>query len=242
MANSIYPSNSKAVSGAGTFQGFATNNIQDVQLSLWMKASRLSPLNAFVLGGLTLSTSPGVRGVYPEAGSAFIDGYYVTLGAQTYLQVDDNASATPINSYVYMTLGFTGGQADNFTFSTNTTGVLPADSVCIGVASVASHAVVGVTNAAVSPRIVTGTYTGAGTGQNIFLGFQPQLVVAGRLGGAYELGIALWNGAGGLELIPGNTPPEIDRSGTFPAIYNQGFSVSGVLTTVSQTFYYQAWA
>lgn len=171
MAWNIFPTQNNV----GTIAGVASRVAgYEPNMNLWLKSLKKSPLDSFVVSGLTLS-SPANQAVRIDPGYAIIDGLLVYNDSN----VDISGLAFSTTYTIYATLNRDGNNLASSITHNITTGSVPANSVTIGRAVVAaSPGAVTVTNAAPSPEKVAGTYTGDGlANRTIWLGFTPKLVI-----------------------------------------------------------------
>lgn len=186
MAKSIFPSETKAVGGAGVIAGAPVNHWREIQIGYILQVRASSPLESFVYSGFDVTAGTGLS-VNVAAGVAMTGGYLMDNSAADSLgSLTDNAT-----NYIFLTLDFVDYRVDDFHLVANTTGVAPAWSVCLGQAVTAGGAITSVASALKKPRFHASSYTGTiPADQVIFLGFRPRIVCDVRYSGTEGTAIA----------------------------------------------------
>ena len=170
----IYPSEANAVGGAGLFQGKECKQLREYQFATLINEIKLSPLQSFKISGFGLTIGTGLV-IHVAGGYGIVEGRHVENTAQ-----EDFTVSNGVTNYIYETVGFTGGFANSLTITSNTTGVIPASSFCIGKAVAAGGVVTGVNNATAIPNISYGDVTD----QQMFLGFTPKFIIVSSTDGS----------------------------------------------------------
>ncbi len=204
----------------GTVQGTPGDIATEIVLNQMRHRRAQCGLDSFVYTGMALATVASQLQVTVATGHAIIQGWYVEIPS-TETVTGLVASAT---NYIFLQLNLTSGRVTSTSWVTNTTGAVPADSVCVGRAVTNTTQATSVENAA-QPRqgAGSGEYSGnAATDRLIFLGWQPREVSIMQAGGVgHHDGPILAGGYGKLSGTPNNT-----NDGR-PDLHALGFVVSG---------------
>jgi hypothetical protein len=235
----------------GSFAGDFGDRIREAQLTHWISARGWSPLDHFVIAGLTLARVAGSLSVTVAAGDAFCDGFWIVNGS-----TETVSSLTPsTTNYIWLTMTETSGIITSIQFEANTTGVGPGEHhVLLGKAVTDGSEVTtsGISNSLANPRINSGSYVSDSAGAvELFLGVQPKQVVvtmipssapADHYMGANMIGITgssavgLWAYTVSAVSVAGSTKSADIR----PELTTRGFK-KPFNTTTGDTVYWQAW-
>lgn len=207
MSTNIYPSEL----GTGSLNGAPTSIGREATEALTRKIRGKSPLDSFIVSGLSLSGVAGQLTVNIAAGVAIINGYYCEADNGSVTGLTNNRALVSPN-FIYCALTFNGfGQVNGRSFSSNTTGTPPANGFCIGIVHTDATQAVEIVESVPVPSTVQGNFTGDGSTSNrlIFLGFTPKCV------GIFGTHTCIDTGGGDVETQ--DTSFSFSGSGTFPA-------------------------
>lgn len=187
MASFIFPSEDRI----GTFPSnlnpysVATNILLEPSLALLSRSQR-SNSRRNVIYGFDLSAGAGLS-VNVAAGYAYANG--LILGDTASTNVAGLAASRNINepNFIFAAVNFvgtpSGDRAMTLAFSSNTTGVVPTDGVCLGIAATDASSVTSYQSSIKNAgSCYVGQYTGDGaygpSGYRlVFLGSRPNLVI-----------------------------------------------------------------
>lgn len=238
MSNYIFPSENSV----GTFSSSPGRILREPSLAKWVQGQRTNGRKN-VISGLELSKGFGLS-VNVSSGYAFIDGYIVGDDAQNTVSGLTAIRYVDEPNFVYLTLVYTSGLASGISFSSNTTGVVPASSVCLGIAATDGSSV---TSYQSSIKNAGATYIGQYTGRTytpsayrfVFLGHTPRFVCV-QQGIASDLYFGASSPDGVLRSI-GGLPMVLSASSFYvPVPINLGFKVTGNMNSLSSPHYFLA--
>lgn len=220
----------------GTYRGSDSRIMREESAVRWNRYTQAGAGN-FVSSGLGLSIQAGLY-VHAVVGEAFIDGYVVGDTENRDVPVLTNNRTILEPNFVYMTLEFTGDMADGTGFSVNLTGVIPNDSVCLGIASTDATSVLEVVDALKNPGITyKGSYTGTGGASErfIFLGHTPKMVEVWMVDGTSKIYSRANpdNGEDGYYISDSGSGFQA-ASAYVPVITPLGFKIDGAGAAVTQ--------